>query len=92
MIAKYQMHLRLRNLANPKNHHYPNIEITADTLGTSIHCFFKYLKTQFGDHILIYAIEMIVLYVLIQIRYWAHCIHTSAVIGVKCMHLAIADV
>ena len=27
--------------------HYPNIEITADTLGTSIHCFFKYLKTQF---------------------------------------------
>ena len=23
---------------------------------------------------------MIVLYVLIQIRYWAHCIHTSAVI------------
>ena len=47
MNAKYQMHLRLRNLANPKNHHYPNIEITADTLGTSIHCFFKYLKTQF---------------------------------------------
>ena len=40
MNAKYQMHLRLRNLANPKNHHYPNIEITADTLGTSIHCFF----------------------------------------------------
>ena len=35
---------------------------------------------------------MIVLYVLIQIRYWAHCIHTSAVTGVKCMHLEIADV
>ena len=47
MNAKYQMHLRLRNLANPKNHHYPNIEITAYTLETSIHCFFKYLKTQF---------------------------------------------
>ena len=44
MNAKYQMHLRLRNLAN---HHYANIEITADTLGTSIHCLFKYLKTQF---------------------------------------------
>ena len=47
MNAKYQMHLRLRNLANPKNHHYPNIEITTYTLGTSMHCFFKYLKTQF---------------------------------------------
>ena len=34
---------------------------------------------------------MIVLYVLIQIRYWAHCIHTSAVIEVKCMHLETAD-
>ena len=47
MNAKYQMHLRLRNLANPRNQQLPNIEITADTLGTSIHCFFKYLKTQF---------------------------------------------
>ena len=35
---------------------------------------------------------MIVLYVLIQIRYCAHCIHTSAEIGVKCMHLEIGDV
>ena len=47
MNAKYQMHLRLRNLANPGNQQFPNIEITADTLGTSIQCFFKYLKTQF---------------------------------------------
>ena len=40
MNAKYQMHLRLRNLANPENPHtIENIEITADTLGTSIHCF-----------------------------------------------------
>ena len=47
MNAKYQMHLRLRNLTNPRNQQLPNIEITADTLGTSIHCFSKYLKTQF---------------------------------------------
>ena len=47
MNAKYQMHLRLCNLANPGNQQFPNIEITADTLGTSIQCFFKYLKTQF---------------------------------------------
>ena len=47
MNAKYQMHLRLCNLANPRNQQLPNIEITADTLGTSIHCFFIYLKTQF---------------------------------------------
>ena len=36
MNAKYQLHLRLRNLANPGNQQFPNIEITADTLGTSI--------------------------------------------------------
>ena len=30
--CKYQMHLRLRNLANPGNQQFPNIEITADTL------------------------------------------------------------
>ena len=47
MNAKYQMHLILRKLANPGNHQYVNLEITEDTLGTSIHCFFKYLKTQF---------------------------------------------
>ena len=40
MDAKCQMHLKLRNLANPGNQQFPNIEITADTLGTSIHCFF----------------------------------------------------
>ena len=37
--GKYQMHLRLRNLAILGNHQYPNIEISAYTLGTSIHCF-----------------------------------------------------
>ena len=47
MNAEYQMHLRLRNLTNPGNHLHPNIEITEDSLGTSIHCFFKYLKTQY---------------------------------------------
>ena len=82
------MHLRLRNLANPKNHHYPNIEITADTLGTSIHCFFKYLKTQFVRS---YS-NICNLNDCFVCAYWAHCIHTSAVIGVKCMHLEIADV
>ena len=40
MNAKYQMHLRLRNLANPGNQQFPKIEITSDTLGTSTHCFF----------------------------------------------------
>ena len=40
MNAKCQMHLRLRSLANPGNQQLPNIEITADTLGTSTHCFF----------------------------------------------------
>ena len=47
MNVKYQMHLRLRNLANSGNQQLPNIEITAETLGTSMHYFFKYLKTQF---------------------------------------------
>ena len=42
-IEGYQMHFRLRNLANPGNQQFPNI----DTLGTSIYCFFKYLITQF---------------------------------------------
>ena len=41
MNAKYQMHLTLRNLANPRNQQLPNIEITADTLGTSIHCLWR---------------------------------------------------
>ena len=40
MNAKYQMYLRLRNLANLGNQQFPNIEITAGTLGTSIHCFY----------------------------------------------------
>ena len=35
---------------------------------------------------------MIVLYVLIQLNYWAHCINTLAVIRVECMYLKITDV
>ena len=57
MNAKYQMHLRLRNLANPRNQQLPNIEITADTLGTSIHCFFYISENTICKIILIvYAI------------------------------------
>ena len=41
MNAKYQMHLRLHELA------YPSIEISQATLDTSVHCFSNYLKTQF---------------------------------------------
>ena len=47
MNAKYQMHLRLRNLANPRNQQLPNIEITVDTWEHPFIVFFKYLKTQF---------------------------------------------
>ena len=48
MNAKYQMHLRLRELASPLHSTtYPSIEISEDTLDTSIHCFSNYLKTQF---------------------------------------------
>ena len=35
---------------------------------------------------------MIVLYVLIKLSYWAHCIHTLGVIRVKCMYLEVTDV
>ena len=48
MKAKYQMHLRLYELASP--HHgtsYPSTEISEATLDLSIHCFSNYLKTQF---------------------------------------------
>ena len=48
MNAKYQMHLRLRELASPfHSTAHPSIEISEDTLDTSIHCFSNYLKTQF---------------------------------------------
>ena len=45
--AKYQMHLRLRELASPPDTpEYPPIEISEATLGTSVRCFSNYLKTQ----------------------------------------------
>ena len=48
MNAKYQMHLRLRELASPLHSiAYPSIEISEATLDTSIHCFSNYLKNKF---------------------------------------------
>ena len=48
MNAKYQMHLRLRELASPPDTpEYPPIEISEAALGTSVRCFSNYLKTQF---------------------------------------------
>ena len=45
MNAKYQMHLRLCELASPlRSTAYPSIQISEDTLDTSIHCFFKLFK------------------------------------------------
>ena len=41
MNAKYQMHLRLRNLTNPRNQQFPNIEITVDTFW-NIHSVFSF--------------------------------------------------
>ena len=48
MTAKYQMHLRLRELANPSNPplHYP-ISINEDTLTKSVHNFSEFLKAEF---------------------------------------------
>ena len=46
--AKYQMQLRLRDLATPTNPpKYPSIYINEDTLSTSMHQFSFYLKMKF---------------------------------------------
>ena len=46
--AKYQMHDRLRELANPSRPPlYPIVHIDGDTLSQSLTRFFKYLKSQF---------------------------------------------
>ena len=48
MNAKYQMQLRLRDLASPANPpKYPSIHINEDTLSTSMHQFSSYLKMKF---------------------------------------------
>ena len=48
MNAKYQMHLRLWELASPLDTpEYPPIEISEATLGTSVCCFSNYSKMQF---------------------------------------------
>ena len=47
MNAKYQIHLRLRELANPSNPLlYPPILINVDTLNMSAQRFSDYLKTE----------------------------------------------
>ena len=46
--AKYQMHCRLRELANPSRPPlYPIVHIDGDTLSQSLTRFSKYLKSQF---------------------------------------------
>ena len=48
MNAKYQMHLRLREVASPPDTpEFPPIEISEATLGTPVRRFPNYLKTQF---------------------------------------------
>ena len=48
MNAKYQMHYRLRELANPSRPPlYPIVHIDGDTLSQSLTRFSKYLKSQF---------------------------------------------
>ena len=61
MNDKYQMHLRLRELASLYSTAYPPIEISEATLDTSIHGFPNYLKTQFVrfySRIILYAISL----------------------------------
>ena len=48
MNAKYQMQVRLRDLASPANPpKYPSIHINEDTLSTSMHRFSSYLQMTF---------------------------------------------
>ena len=48
MNAKYQMQLRLRDLASPVNPpKHPPIHINEDTLGTSMHRFASDMKIKF---------------------------------------------
>ena len=48
MNAKYQWHLRLREMANPSNPHlYPSISINEDTLNKSVHNFSEFVKAEF---------------------------------------------
>ena len=77
MNARYQMHLRLRELAStPDTQEYSSIEISEATLGTSVRCFSNYLKTQLSDLTPICVILMTVLYVITQTNCWPYSIHT----------------
>ena len=76
MNAKYQMHLRLRELTSaPATPEYPPIEISEATLGTSVRCLSNYLKTQFVRFSPICVILMTVLYVITQTNCWPYSIH-----------------
>ena len=56
MNAKYQIHLRLRELANLSSvNAYPPNFINKDTLNKSVHNFSKFLKAEFSIHTLKYA-------------------------------------
>ena len=67
------MHLRLRELASSLHSTaYPSIEISEDTLDTSIHCFSNYLKTQFVRSYSNRCKLMIVLYVIILTKLFGH--------------------
>ena len=48
MNAKFQMHYRLREFANPSHPPlYPTVHIDMDTLSHSLTRFSKYIKSQF---------------------------------------------
>ena len=77
MNAKYQMHLRLRELGSlPDNPKYPPIEISEATLGTSVRCFSNYSKRNLSDLTPLCVILMTVLYVITQTNCWPYSIHT----------------
>ena len=98
--AKYQMHLRLRELAIPPNPPiYPLIDINDDILSKSLSYFSGYIKSMFtSSYIFECNIYITVMYVKIQIRLYfvicyliMHIVHnmcqspTSAALAVSCV-------
>ena len=69
--AKYQMHLRIMELAIPSNPPiYPLIDINNDTLSKSLSYFSGYIKSMFtSSHNILDAILITVMYVKIQFRF-----------------------
>ena len=78
MNAKYQMHLRLRELASPPaTPEYPPIEISEATLCTSVRCFSNYLKTQFvRSYSNLCNIRLMAKTVITQTNCWPYSFHT----------------